>query len=76
MMDNIEIIRKAIARKCPVERFSETLSELEADIITLVLRLKGEDPDTFSPEVAGVMAKWLPEIDAAIVKEVKEKWTK
>ena len=32
--------------------------EMEKDIITLVLRLIGEDPDTFSPETLRVMKKY------------------
>jgi len=31
---------------------------LEKDILILVLRLLGEDPDTFSPEVLEVMKRW------------------
>lgn len=37
-----------------------TKQELEKDIITLVLRLMGEPVDTFAPETAEVMARWLP----------------
>lgn len=33
--------------------------ELEKDILVLVLRLMGDDPDTFSPEVAEVMARYI-----------------
>lgn len=40
-----------------------TKEELEKDIITLVLRLKGEPVDTFSPEVTEVMGRWLQETD-------------
>ena len=36
---------------------------LKKDIITLVLRLKGEDPDTFAPETVEVMERWLPKAD-------------
>ena len=67
-MNAIEILRKAIVRKHPCNECHKALSELESDIITLVLRLKGEDPDTFSPETDRVMAKWLPEIDSLILK--------
>lgn len=32
--------------------------DYEHDILVLTLRLLGEDPDTFSPEVAEVMERW------------------
>ena len=35
-----------------------TKQDMEKDILILVLRLIGEDPDTFSPEVAEVMERW------------------
>lgn len=35
--------------------------KLEKDILVLTLRLMGEDPDTFSPEVQEVMKRWIPE---------------
>lgn len=41
----------------------KTVEELEKDIITLVLRLKSENFDTFAPETAEVMARWLPKAD-------------
>ena len=40
--------------------------ESEKDIITLVLRLMGENPDTFSPEVAEVMSKYASKAMAII----------
>lgn len=36
----------------------EKLAAYEKDIITLTLRLIGEDSDTFSPEVTEVMSRW------------------
>ena len=36
---------------------------LERDIMVLVGRLKGEDPDTFAPETTEVMARWMGEFD-------------
>ena len=35
-----------------------TKQDYEKDILILVLRLKGEDPDTFSSEVTEVMTRW------------------
>lgn len=35
-----------------------TKQDYEHDIIVLVLRLIGEDLDTFSPEVTEVMGRW------------------
>lgn len=40
------------------EEGKPTYRELEYDIIVLVLRLLGEDPDTFSPETREVMDRW------------------
>jgi len=42
---------------------------LEQDCMTLVLRLLGENPDTFSPEAAEVMDRWKPKA-LALLKEV------
>jgi len=39
---------------------------LKKDIITLVLRLKGEDPDTFSPEASEAMERWLPKANKVL----------
>ena len=36
----------------------QAAQDMEKDILVLVLRLVGEDPSTFSPEVAEVMEKW------------------
>ena len=36
------------------------------DLLTLALRLYGEDPVTFSPETAEVMERMQPEIDKAM----------
>lgn len=49
-------------------RHDASEQELEKDIITLVLRLKGEDPDTFAPETAEVLTKWLPKADEILRK--------
>lgn len=38
---------------------TKTVEKYEKDITTLILRLKGEDPDTFSPEVSEVMERKL-----------------
>lgn len=35
-----------------------TKQDYEKDILILILRLKGEDSDTFSPEVAEVVSRW------------------
>lgn len=35
-----------------------TKQDYEKDILILVLRLIGEDPDTFSPEATEVMTRW------------------
>lgn len=35
-----------------------TKQDYEKDVLILVLRLMGEDPNTFSPEVTEVMARW------------------
>ena len=35
-----------------------TEQDMEKDILILMLRLIGEDPDTFSPEVLEVMKRW------------------
>jgi hypothetical protein len=45
----------------------DRISELENDIMVLVLRLMGEDESTFAPETREVMLKWkdraLAELD-------------
>lgn len=43
------------------ERLKELLrsEKLEKDILVLTLRLMGEDPNTFSPEVEEVMTRWI-----------------
>ena len=45
----------------------DRISELEHDIMVLVLRLLGEDESTFAPETRAVMLKWkdraLEELD-------------
>ena len=43
-----------------------TKQELVKDIITLTLRLKGENPETFAPETAEVMGRWMPKVDAIL----------
>lgn len=43
-----------------------TKEELEKDIITLVLRLKGESTYTFAPEAAEVMVRWLPKANEVL----------
>ena len=45
----------------------DRITELENDIMVLVLRLMGEDESTFTPETQKVMLKWkdraLAELD-------------
>ena len=36
----------------------EAIAMLLHDVMTLVMRLYGEDPSTFSPETAEVMDRW------------------
>ena len=52
--------------KCIGGMKPRTVEELEKDIITLVLRLKGESPDTFAPETAEVMVRWLPKANEVL----------
>lgn len=46
-----------------------TKQDYEKDILILVLRLKGDDPDTFSPEVEEVMARWADKAKAVLQGE-------
>lgn len=43
------------------KKVNEKLEKMENDILVLTLRLMGEDPDTFSPEVRDVLERWIPE---------------
>ena len=45
---------------------NKTIENLEKDIIILALRLRGEDPDTFSPEVYDVMSRWKNKVEEKI----------
>ena len=49
-----------------VLRLALDLRDARKDIIALVLRLMNEDPDTFSPEVSEVMAKYTSKAMAII----------
>jgi hypothetical protein len=40
--------------------------QLRADVITLALRLYGEDATTFAPETAEVMHRWEPQCMALL----------
>lgn len=42
------------------------IRQLEADCLTLALRLYSEDPDSFGPETREVMARWTPKIQALL----------
>ena len=49
-----------------VLRLALDLRDARKDIIALVLRLMGEDPDTFSPEVSEVMSRYASKAMAII----------
>ena len=44
--------------------------QLEHDVITLALRLYGEDENTFSPEAYDVMKRWKPEVEKMLKEGV------
>ena len=46
-----------------------TKQDMEKDILILVLRLIGENPDTFSPEVAEVISRWKSNAHAVLRNE-------
>lgn len=46
-----------------------TKQDYEHDILVLALRLIGEDPDTFSSEVAEVMMKWEDKVKSVLAGE-------
>jgi hypothetical protein len=48
------------------EKYQKRLKEVEADALTMALRLMGEDEATFSPECAEVMERWRKECFKAI----------
>ncbi|HSW62195.1 MAG TPA: hypothetical protein VLH56_02570 [Dissulfurispiraceae bacterium] len=52
------------------ENAEKRIKELEADALTMALRLLGEDDSTFSPECHEVMSRW-GEIAMAIVEGEK-----
>ena len=52
------------------EKNNTTKQDLEKDILILVLRLMGSDPDTFSPEVAEVMERWSYRLKEDVWKEL------
>ena len=43
------------------------ITELERDIMVLVLRLLGEDESTFAPETREVMYKWKEKASSLVV---------
>lgn len=43
-----------------VETAEMRMRAMEADALTMALRLLGEDENTFSPETAEVMDRWRP----------------
>ena len=49
---------------------SEIRGRIESDLMTLALRLYGEDPDTFAPETREVMDRMRPKIEAMLRGEV------
>ena len=48
------------------EDYQQTRQDLEKDILILVLRLMGENLDTFSEEVSDVMVRWKSKAHAVL----------
>jgi hypothetical protein len=49
-----------------VEELEREIKQLRKDALIMVLRLLGEDEETFSPEVKIVMDRWRPIARAAL----------
>jgi hypothetical protein len=48
------------------------IKQLEADILTLVGRLYGEDDNSFAPETLEVMKRWRPIFERLYLKDAEE----
>ena len=48
------------------------IKQLEADILTLVGRLYGEDDNSFAPETYEVMKRWRPVFERLYLKAAEE----
>lgn len=51
------------------ERCEWVIEAFRKDILVLVGRLYGEDPDTLAPETRKVMDQWVPEFQRMCLKE-------